>query len=307
VPVAPNTVIEGSTDADIELVPGNGRLLVVDSAALHTGAVDDDTAGLSSNGALDTDARAGLDGVVVTSSGASDANGAVSAGRRLTGFTAAQSFCGIQVVIATSSSATCEPDPSNVSIATSDGLSSVDESANLCGVGVAVAGSATTDCDGSSTASVAPGGLPGLIALPVPPASPPAAGLPTLAESIAAAMGPVCGTVVVAGESLTTCANTPQAPGSPGAEPSAPGAGGGATAGATGGVGGTVNGISTVPGAGGSQAQPPGDDTGGASGSGGSLPLTGARTMLMLAIAGATLAEGLFALRLSRPSARHLL
>jgi hypothetical protein len=29
--------------------------------------------------------------------------------------------------------------------------------------------------------------------------------------------------------------------------------------------------------------------------------------MLMLAIAGATLAEGLFALRLSRPRARHLL
>lgn len=291
VPVVPDTNTAGDTNGniDIDVLPGNGRVIDVhtdvDSAALQTGPAANNV-DLSSNSVLGVDARAGLDGVVVTSSGASEADGELTATRRLTGFSAAQAFCGIQVVIATSSSTTCAPNQSTVSIGTSDGLSDVAESVDLCGVGVSVVGSATTDCGARSpTGSLALGGLPS----------------PT--EAAAAAVGSLCGlALTVAGESLTTCATTPQAPTVPGANPSTPGTGGGAPTGARGGG----NGTATWAAAGESQAQVPDDAATAVSRSGGSLPVTGVGSVQILVIAGAALAEGLMTLRSSRTRIHHL-
>lgn len=283
-------------DADLELFPDDGTLLVADaditSAALQTSVLGH-TVDPDADAVLDTDATVGQ-GVVVTASGAADATSDVNAaGQRLVGANAANRFCGVQVVVAATSSSNCGPTASNV-IGGSDGLIPVVESVDVCGAHVVLAGSATTAC-GDPSASGAPGASPSTVAG-------------------AAVTGTACGlSVAVAGESRTSCDSAQEAP-VPDAGSNEPGIGASGTGTSTGtSTGNTTTGNSTANiagaavGAASSPAAQPsqtGADsdtaTGGSDGSGGSLPLTGTSVLLILMLAGIALAAGLAAVRASQ-------
>jgi hypothetical protein len=279
--------------ANVDALPSDSTLLVADadvtSAAFQANALDHtiDTGG---DAVLDTDAAVGH-GVVVTANGAADAQADVNAAsRKLVSADAANQFCGVQIVIAASSSQRCQSSRSNV-IGSGDGLVAVVESVDLCGAHVVVDGSATTDCGDSS-----PGG------------SPAAGSSWTLAD--ATAIGNVCGvSVAVVAESDTSCAGTAQEAPVPESGSNEPGTGTSGTGAAAANAGGSA----AAPSVGGESASSPtaqpaqvGGDSGASTGdSGGSLPLTGTSILLILTIAGITLAAGLVAVRSSRVGVGH--
>ena len=277
-------------DVDIQPFPSSETLLTADTDVDHTTlqlAAADHTLELGSQAALDTGASIGHDGIVVTGNGSANAQADATTWRQLVGLEAANQFCGVQIVIAAESSATCQPNASLGRASSNDGLIAVAESIDLCGAHVVLAGSATTDCgepptSGSSTSESSPTG------------SPAAGSSWTLAD--AAVTGTLCGvSVAVAGRSDTMCAGTAQETPVPSADPdrSDPG-----TLGT-----GAGEGAGSSPAAGGQSAQTPNDEgnSGTAAGeSRGSLPLTGMSVLLFLALAAAVVATGLVAVRSSR-------
>jgi hypothetical protein len=100
---------------------------------------------------LDTDTTLGRDGIVATGNGGANSHAAVTTWRHLGSVDATNQFCGVQVVIAASSSANCQPSTTGAG-SSNDGLFAVAESVDLCGAQVAVAGSATADCGESAPA-----------------------------------------------------------------------------------------------------------------------------------------------------------
>jgi hypothetical protein len=288
--------VDGTADIDLDLgldldtgtgvdvdpntstpLPANS---VLDQATLQLAAADPALAG-DADGTLGTGASIG-NGIVVTGNGAANALGSASAWRRSAGVDATNQFCGVQVVIAATSSASCQPNTSGGG-SSNDGLFAVAESVDLCGAQVAVAGSATADCGESA------------------PAGSTAAGSSwTLAG--AAARGTVCGpSVAIAGTADTTCAYTAQEAPVPGADPDGTGV--------TGSVGGAASSFAaSSPAAGGQPAQTPNDEANSGTSVGesrGSLPLTGTSVLLFLMLATAVVATGLVALRSSQIQVRH--
>jgi len=298
-----------AADAKIELFPQNGTLLAADTDVTAAGVqanVLNHTVDAAADAVLDTDATVGH-GVVVTANGAADAQANVNAaGRQLVSADASNQVCGVQVVIAASSTSNCTPTGSHNVIGGGDGLIAVAESLDLCGAHVVVAGSASTTC-GDPSASGSQG----------------ASSSWTLAD--AAVTGTVCGlSVAVLGESSTSCGSEQEAP-VPGAGSNGPGTGtpgtgttpqvsngnGNAAGNASGAGTGTGSGTSSGNGSGlasSPSAQPAqvGGDSGAATGdSGGTLPLTGMSILLILTVAGITLAAGLVAVRSSRVRIGH--
>ena len=285
------------TDVDIQLFPSSETLLTADTDVDHTTlqlAAADHTLDLGSQAALDSDASIGHDGIVVTGNGSANAQADATTWRKLAGLEAANQFCGVQVVIAAESSATCQPNASAGGASSTDGLIAVAESIDLCGAHVVLAGSATTDCGESSTSESSLNG------------SPAAGSSWTLAD--AAATGTLCGvSVAVAGESDTMCAGTAQEARVPSADPDGSGPGTLGT-GATGAGEGAVEGAGSSPAAEGQSAQTPNDEGNSGTTAGesrGSLPLTGTSVLLFLALAAAVVATGLVAVRSSRVRVGH--
>ena len=131
--------IEGGVEIDLDLGLG------LDADADLGPVVDTDAT-------LDTDTTVGRDGIVVMGNGGASSQAAVTTTwRQLGSVDAANHFCGVQVVIAASSSASCQPSTTGAG-SSNDGLFAVAESVDLCGAQVAVAGSATADCGESAPA-----------------------------------------------------------------------------------------------------------------------------------------------------------
>ena len=283
-----DTNADTGVDTDVQLFPDSATVLTADTdaehAALQLAAADNslDTAG---DTALDTDASIGQNGIVVTGNGAANAMGDASTWQRFAGVDAANQFCGVQVVIAADSSASCQPNASTGGASSNEGMTAVAESVDVCGAHVVVAGSASTDCGDSS-----------------PTGSPAAGSSSTLAN--AAAAGTLCGvSIAVAGESDTTCAATAQEAPVPGADPNGSGPGTPGT-GATG----TVEGAASLAAAGGQAQATPYDQGNSGTTAGesrGSLPLTGTSVLLFLELAAAVVATGLVAVRSSRVRVGH--
>jgi len=279
-------------DVDIQLFPSSETLLTADTDVDHTTlqlAAADHTLDLGSQAALDSDASIGHDGIVVTGNGSANARADATTWRKLAGLEAANQFCGVQIVIAAESSATCQPNASAGGASSTDGLIAVAESIDLCGAHVVLAGSATTDC-GESPATGSPAGGSSW----------------TLAH--AAATGTLCGvSVAVAGKSDTMCAGTAQEAPVPSADPDGSGPGTLGT-GATGAGEGAVEGAGSSPAAEWQSAQTPNDEGNSGTTAGesrGSLPLTGTSVRLFLALAAAVVATGLVAVRSSRVRVGH--
>jgi hypothetical protein len=280
-----------TTDAGIQLFPSRGTVLTADadvpSAAIQTNVLGH-TADAAVDATLDTDAMVGQ-GVVLRANGAAGARaGVTAAGTRLVSADAANRLCGVQVVIAATSSADCRASASSGWPRSSDGdgLVAVTEALDVCGAHVVIAGSATTDCGGSSA-----NGSPGV------------GSSWTLAN--AAISGSLCGlSVAVVGESGTSCSGTAQEAPVPGSGPNRPGTGTPGT--------GTSPSESDTSGGGGAAASPAAQpqQVAGASGSvegdsNGSLPLTGTSLLIVLMIASASLVAGLVAVRSSRVGFGH--
>src|SRR5687767_4726521 len=265
------------TDVDIQLFPDGGTLLTADTDVDHATlelAAADDALHLVGEAMLDTDASVARDGIVVTGDGSANAQMEATTWRKLVGLEAANRFCGVQVVIAAESSATCQPNVAPGPATSEQGLIAVAESVDLCGAHVVLAGSATTGCGDSSATG-----------------SPEAGSSWTLAD--AAADGTMCGaSIAVAGESDTTCAGTAQEAPVPSADPDGSGPGTLGT-GATGAVAAAVEGAGSLPAAGGPSAETPNDEGNSGTTAGesrGSLPLTGTSVLLFLALAAAVVA-----------------
>ena len=280
------------TDVDIQLFPDGGTLLTADTDVDHATlelAAADDALDLVGEAMLDTDASVARDGIVVTGDGSANAQMEATTWRKLAGLEAANRFCGVQVVIAAESSATCQPNVAPGRATSEQGLIAVAESVDLCGAHVVLAGSATTGCGDSSATG-----------------SPEAGSSWTLAD--AAADGTLCGaSIAVAGESDTTCAGSAQEAPVPSADPdgSDPGTLG---TGATGAVAAAVEGAGSLPAAGGPSAETPNDEGNSGTTAGesrGSLPLTGTSVLLFLTLAAAVVATGLVAVRSSRVRVGH--
>jgi hypothetical protein len=280
------------TDVDIQLFPDGGTLLTADTDVDHATlelAAADDALDLVGEAMLDTDASVARDGIVVTGDGSANAQMEATTWRKLVGLEAANRFCGVQVVIAAESSATCQPNVAPGRATSEQGLIAVAESVDLCGAHVVLAGSATTGCGDSSATG-----------------SPEAGSSWTLAD--AAADGTLCGaSIAVAGESDTTCAGSAQEAPVPSADPDGSGPGTLGT-GATGAVAASVEGAGSLPAAGGPSAETPNDEGNSGTTAGesrGSLPLTGTSVLLFLALAAAVVATGLVAVRSSRVRVGH--
>ena len=141
------------TDVEIQLFPNSGTLLTADTDVDHATlelAAADHVLDLVGEAVLDTDASVARDGIVVTGDGSANAQMEATTWRKLVGLEAANRFCGVQVVIAAESSATCQPNAAPGPAASEQGLIAVAESVDLCGAHVVLAGSATTGCGDSS-------------------------------------------------------------------------------------------------------------------------------------------------------------
>ncbi len=273
-----DVAVDAAADVDLQLLPSKGTSLTT-----------------SADTALDTDATVGH-GVVLTANGAANKQAAVSAaGHELVSADAANTLCGVQVVIAAASSADCRStgSSSGSQAGAGDSLVAVVESIDLCGAHVVVAGSAATKCGGSSANG-----------------SPAMGSSWTLAD--AGITGSLCGlSVAVAGASNTSCPGAAQEAPVPGAGTDGPGTGTPGTgtnptnAGTSGNTGvdanGGVGGVGSSP-----TAQPQQAGGGDAAGdSSGSLPLTGTSMLIVLMIASVSLAAGLVAVRSSRVRFGH--